>query len=385
MTQQHAYQVAVETAVQRAHALAKALLSRPATLHVCDELLVSPNRLGLFFLRNNRRACRPEVVLEMVRRSYALRLASPPKALALARLACRLARPAATFRSRSGPARRALGDSMANLGNLLRVSERFWLAELLLCRASVLLEEVGEPSSRALCQEFLGSLRLDQRRPSEARGHFEAALAIHTRVQDEEGQARSRMLRAMSCYNSCEPAIALDELRAAAGLLDLPRHPQLALYILHLRALCLEAAGQPELSFQLVEQAEDFYRAEASETVWLRGRWLKGRLLLGQGEAEQAAVLFEEARRGFLAQKLPYDASLVTLDLSLAYLELGRASVVATLAREMAAVFTAKKVPQEAAAALLLFSKAALDFQADTALVAHLVAELSPERRQRRR
>lgn len=346
---------------------------------VCGELLAREGRQRLLYLRNSARARRPEVVQELACRSHALRHAEPSRALELGRLAVRLARCLGPMQG--AVALVAEAQAVANLGNLLRLRERYGSADALLRRALRTLEAAGgEPGLKALFLAYHATLRIDQRRAEEAQSLIEECLGLYERLQDRHSIGRARMLLARCYYNRLEPRDALRELRLAASYIDSRQDPALGLDLLHNRFLYLEADGQGELALQLMEQAEELYREYAAPDFVHQAWWLKGRLHTGHGELGEAVRHLEAAHQAYLARNLPYDASLVSLDLALPLARLGLDHLVTLLARQMYAVFLSKKIPREATAALLLFHDAALDSKADAKLIEDLLRELAPMR-----
>lgn len=348
---------------------------------VCAELMAREGRQRLLYLRNSSWARRPEVAQELARRSHALRHAEPRRALELGRLAVRLARCSGLSQGAEPVALIAEAQAVANLGNLLRLRERYGSADTLLRRALRTLGTAGgEPSLKALFLAFHATLRIDQRRAEEAQPLIEECLGLYARLRDRHSIGRARMLLARCYYNQLKPREALRELRAAASYIDSRAEPALGLDLLHNRFLYLEADGQGELALQLMEQAGELYHEHATPDFAHQAWWLKGRLYSGQGELVEAVRHLEAAHQAFLGRGLPYDASLVSLDLALPLARLGLDHLVARLAREMYGVFTSKRIPREATAALLLFHDAAVKERADAKLIESLLRELAPAR-----
>ncbi len=83
----------------------------------------------------------------------------------------------------------------------------------------------------------------------------------------------------------------------------------------------------------------------------------------------------------FIARGIGFDAALVTLDLSMAYLKAGNTSAVAELAREMLPLFEAQDVHREALAALAVFQQAALQEKATLVLTEKVAGYLIQARK----
>ena len=76
--------------------------------------------------------------------------------------------------------------------------------------------------------------------------------------------------------------------------------------------------------------------------------------------SDAAEKAFLEARDGFIAEGIGYDAAMVTVeDLALLYLREGRTADVKRLAEEILPIFQSQDVHREAVAALRLFQEAA--------------------------
>ncbi len=357
-------------------------LSPERVAAVCAELVTREGPQRLLYLRNSTWARRPEVVQELVRRSHALRHAEPRRAFELGRLAVRLARSRGPNQGAEPVLLVAEAQAVANLGNLLRLRERYGAADVLHRRALRTLEAAGgEPCLKALLLAYQATLRIDQRRAAEAQALIEECLGLYGRLEDRHSIGRARMLLARCYYNQLRPREALRDLHLATSYIDPRLDPALGLDLLHNRFLYLEADGQGELALQLMEQAEELYREYATPEFMRRAWWLKGRLLTGHGELAEAVRHLEAAHQAFLARNLPYDAALVSLDLALPLAKLRLDHLVARLARQMYAVFQSKRIPREAAAALLLFHDVALDARADAAFLEALLRDLAPIRR----
>ena len=173
----------------------------------------------------------------------------------------------------------------------------------------------------------------------------------------QEGQvrlARSRLFE----VEGAKPE-ALRELLAALPLLDPAEDCDATFLAFHCAAGFLAELNRPRQAKVLLATIEPYYRLFGGELLQLRACWLTGKVLAALGCWREAEEHLERARAGFLAQGLPYDASLAGLELALAWLAQGKPWQVRELAREMFEVFSAKDIPREASAALLLFAHAA--------------------------
>ena len=89
-----------------------------------------------------------------------------------------------------------------------------------------------------------------------------------------------------------------------------------------------------------------------------RRSWVRGKIARGLGQLKLAETRFLAARDGFLAEGVPYDTALVSLELALLYAEQGRTAELKRLAAEMVPIFTSRHIHREALAALTFLRQA---------------------------
>jgi hypothetical protein len=90
--------------------------------------------------------------------------------------------------------------------------------------------------------------------------------------------------------------------------------------------------------------------------------------------------MFLKARSGFLAEDAPYEAALVSLELSALYVRQGRNQEVKQVAAEMVPFFSSRQIHREAAAALAYWKQAVDAETAGLDLATRLVAFLKRAR-----
>jgi tetratricopeptide (TPR) repeat protein len=108
--------------------------------------------------------------------------------------------------------------------------------------------------------------------------------------------------------------------------------------------------------------AEDYQHYRRLREPWteLRLSWLRGRIDVRRGKIAAAERAFLEARDGFIAEGIGYDAAMISVEeLAPLYLEQGRTAEVKRLSEEMLPIFAAADVHREAMAALITFVEAA--------------------------
>jgi len=222
------------------------------------------------------------------------------------------------------------------------------------------LWEAGAPGNPGLLSEawlpwIEANLRRAQRRFAEALQKIDEALAL------DQGELRGQILlsKARLLETMGDPEASTAALLAAEPLIDAHREPRLAFgvrfnLLVDLCELGRAAEAQPRLP-AVCALAE-----RMGEPLDLaRCAWLRGRIEAGSGNAAEAVLAFGDVRREFREHGLAYDYALVSLDLSLVLLELGRSAEVAAIAREMLWIFKAQGVHREALAALQVFCRAA--------------------------
>lgn len=131
----------------------------------------------------------------------------------------------------------------------------------------------------------------------------------------------------------------------------------------------------------LLPQIRERALGQANELDLIRVVWLSAKIAAGQERIEEAITSLEQVRRAFTDHKLPYDAALSSLDLSVHWLKAGRPTEVKKLAVAMGWIFKAKGIDREALAALHLFCEAAKQENATVELARRVIAEIEQARR----
>jgi hypothetical protein len=111
-----------------------------------------------------------------------------------------------------------------------------------------------------------------------------------------------------------------------------------------------------------------------------RLRWLEGRIAAGRGNRKQAISILAQVRDEFLRCGLAQDGALVSLEMAVLYLEMGRTAEVRILTRQMAPIFKAQGIHREILAALTLFRDAAESESVTLELAHRLVTYLNRAR-----
>lgn len=263
----------------------------------------------------------------------------------------------------------------AQRGNVLRILGRFAEASLALARADELLSRgSGDPAERCRVLMTSASLLSAQKRHDEADARIDRAVRLARRAGERhlEGSALVRKARYAQRREDVEAAV--DLLRRSLSLIDPDEDPRLLLVAQHNLLLLMVDTGRYREALDRMDETRVLHHQLGGHLDFLRFRWVEGRTYAGLGWLRQAASHYEEARRGFIAEGLAYDAALVSLDLAAVYAQEGRHAEVRVLAEEMLPIFRSAEAQQEVLAALLVFHDAARQEAATVGLI-HQVAD----------
>jgi hypothetical protein len=173
-----------------------------------------------------------------------------------------------------------------------------------------------------------------------------------------------------------EPGRAIPFLFEALDLLDPEQEPRLLLCTRHnLIDYHAELGRFPE-SWSLYRETRPLYRQFPDAWTQNRRRWVKGKISRGLGHLSLAEALLLSAREGFVAEGIPYDTALVSLDIASLYAEQGRTADLKRLAQQMLPIFASLHVHREALAALAFLRQAVEAERASQAVVAEVAAFL---------
>lgn len=275
---------------------------------------------------------------------------------------------------------RLQGFAWVHVANARRVANNFDGADKAFARAWDLWRAGASsnllPEWRLLDLE--ASLRREQQRFPEALELLDRARSLSTDDKATAGRILLKKEHVLSQMGDFEGALAA--LEEAASYVEHSREARhLAVLqfnrvdnLIHLRRYTEAAELLPEVRGLVVQQA--------NELDLVRVLWLEARIHAGQGQRKKATAALEQVQREFTDHKLPYDAALSSLDLSLLWLEEGRTAKVRELAVGMAWIFASQKIHREALAALRLFYEAARRETA-TVLTRRVVAAIEEVRR----
>lgn len=249
---------------------------------------------------------------------------------------------------------RLVAYALAHLANAYRVRGDFREADLLFGKANRLWSSPGAAAAdpgvldpgRIL--ELEASLRKDQRRLPEAMALLDRALPISR----APGRILVKRANVLSLRGSYEKAI--ETLRGAAELLvhGTPRDKALVDYNMGVNCCHL---GRISEAAEFSSSASEILKASKNRIDILRSRWLRARVLDGQGERSTAVDIYRELIEEFKQHNMKYDVALVALELAAVLLALGQTRECRSLTVDLPAYFEAKKIYPEALAAFKVF------------------------------
>lgn len=210
--------------------------------------------------------------------------------------------------------------------------------------ALALLEEARESASGP---SAVGRILLKKEHVFERKGDYRLALKVLAEAEPYIRQSGDTRLLFAYHFNTAD------------NLYHLERYEEGAAHLGPVRELALQERNALDL---------------------LRVRWLEARYLGVQGREEDAISAFEEVQEAFARERLPYDAALSALDLSLLLLKRGEAETVKTLALEMTWIFAAQSIHREALVAIGLFVEAAKLKRLSVDLVSYVIEEVERHR-----
>lgn len=279
----------------------------------------------------------------------------PRQALAWAELAL-----AAAHRAPEPEARRfrLLGYATAFKANALRVASRLREADAAFAEAWRLWEAGADASAGPLLQWRLLDLEASLGRDNR---QFDRALTLLSRALEaapleEHGRILVKKGSTLEQLGEVEAAVAT--LQAAQSPVDEAGEPRLQCYLRFNLATCLchlERWSEAEILLREVRSLA--FEHDVKGFDWLRIHWLSAKVHAGQGRHAEAIEELRAVRNEFAAQGNEGQTALVSLELSVVYLEAGKTREVRELARQMAPLFERVGILREALAAFRVFQQ----------------------------
>jgi tetratricopeptide (TPR) repeat protein len=265
----------------------------------------------------------------------------------------------------------------AFIGNARRTKSDLQGAEDAFVQATRhLMLGTGDRLEQGILIDLVASLRRDQRRFNEAEDLLEEAVTTFLQVGDRHRAGRSLVNLSTVLNYAGETADCIPALQRALDLIDPEHEPRLLLCAVHNLGFVLADLGRFQEAWTLYRQNRQLYRDFAEPWVQNRRKWVRGKIVRGLGHAEHAEKLFLSARDGFVAEGVPYDTALVSLELATLYAEQGRTAELKRLAEEMVPIFASRQIHREALAALAFFRQAVEAEAASVEVVGRVAAFL---------
>lgn len=244
------------------------------------------------------------------------------------------------------------GEVLRVFSDLRSAEEAFALA------GSFVGEGTGDALEEAWILELKAGLRRDQQRTVEAHLLLDEVIAVYRQYRDFHLVGRGFVAKGRVYGADHDLEAAVRWLRKGLGLLDPTRERHLELAARHSLMLYLHESGHHQEAWFLLKASRPEFQEHGGELLGLRLRWLEGKIQQVLGFLDDAGRALSEARAGFVAQGIGFDAASVSLDLAGLYAAQGRASEMRRLAEEMLPIFRSRDLHREAIAALIVFQQA---------------------------
>lgn len=265
----------------------------------------------------------------------------------------------------------------AFMGNACRLRFDFQAAEEAFGRAYSLLKKgTRDGVERAIFLDLKASLRRDQRQFNDALRLIRQAVKLFLSYGERHRAGRSLVKQATIHYHAGNLEAAIPLLDQALSLIDAERDPRLLLCARHNLIAYTVGIGRYIEAQRLYQNTRPLYRSFNDPYIQNRRKWLKGQIVRGLNQIRQAESLFTAARDGFMAEGIPYDTALVSLELAQIYAEEGRTEELKRISAEMVPIFASRHIHREALAALTFFRQAVEAENATVEMIANVAAYL---------
>ncbi len=265
----------------------------------------------------------------------------------------------------------------AYIGNSYRLRSDLQRADEIFASAyGHLRRGTQDPLERAILLDLEASLRRDQRRFEQAFKLLRRAVGLFLQSDQRHRAGRSLVNLSTVYHYAGDPEGGIPILFQAIGLIDPEQEPRLLLCARHNLIDDLAEAGRFLEAQKLYRETRPLYRSFPDAWSQNRRKWVKGKISHGLNQVEQAESLFLAARDGFVAEGVPYDTALVSLELAILYAEQGRMADLKRLAAEMVPIFSSLHIHREALAALAYLKQAVETERVSLALVNGVAAYL---------
>jgi tetratricopeptide (TPR) repeat protein len=267
------------------------------------------------------------------------------------------------------------GRVWTHIGNARRIRSDLRGAEEAFEKADEHLRRGTQESvERALFLDLKASLRRAQRRFDEASRMLYRAISIFLQHGHRHRAGRSLVNMSTVHHYAGKPEEGIPLLQQALQLVDPEQEPRLLLCARHNLIDYLTSAGRYLEAQSLYRETRPLYRDFPDAWAQNRRKWVRGKIARGLGQPRLAESLFQAAHDGFVAEGIPYDTALVSLELASLYAEQARTADLKRLAREMVPIFSSLQIHREALAALA-FLKQAIEAERATLELVNGVAD----------
>ncbi|MGH7487744.1 MAG: hypothetical protein ACREMY_19405, partial [bacterium] len=292
----------------------------------------------------------PALVEDLVRRSFELRYRDLKAARWLAFNALKAAeslrpeecKPAARFDLQA--------LAWANLANAFKLNDQFAEADGAIEHASASLRcGSGDPRLLARTVELEASIRMKERRLTEAKKLFKGSCNLYLRLGDQHSAGRTLLsLGTLSNRNNaCRQGLIF--VRRGMALLDSDQDPQISAVADHNLVDLLVRSGDYSEAGRLLLQSDLRHKLADDDP---RVRWTEGLLLAGIGKAAKAEKALTESQDRFFGRQQNYAAAVLGLDLLVIWHRNGRSGVVRAAAKAIYGTLQDLGIRQLAAKAL---------------------------------
>lgn len=353
---------------------------RAEAVSLVAELFSHPPERQELILRNNPRYLTWGVLERLLDQSWKTRIESLDRAEYLAQLALLVADrlDACFYGAASIEDLRARAWSY--IGNACRVRSDLSGATRAFAKAFLHLRRgTREPVEHAVLLDLQASLRRAQRRFLDSLRLLQRAFLIFDSVGDHHRAGRTLLNMEIALTYAGHPEKGIPLLYRAIELIDAAQEPRLLLCAWHNLIDGLVDAGRYLEARRLLSRVRPLY-IRFPDSSKNRSEWLAGKIALGLRQDEEAETLLVKARAGFLEEDAPYEAALVSLELSTLFARQGRTHEMKRIAGEMVPFFSSRKIHREAAAALAYWKQAVDTETAGLDLALQIVAFLQRAR-----
>lgn len=236
--------------------------------------------------------------------------------------------------------------AFACLANAFKVASELTAADLALADAERRFSWQSPPVEAELLI-IKSSLRREQRRYTDALDSAAAALKIYRDLADWSGVLTCRLLQAKAYEENQDWASACDVLSTAEAEAGLTDNSRLLAALQNNIVTCLAKIGRYDEAISRLPRAKELLSKHGADTDRLRLRWTEALVLDGLGRIEEAETELRALQQEFLDRRMPVDATLVSLDLSVVLFNSGKTTALETLASEILPIFESRGLTTE--------------------------------------